>query len=271
MLKKISILGGRDKDGQPENVGRLDIGTGEVLAVVGPTGSGKTQLITDIEQYTDGETPTRRTILINDAPASEASNAGFSRYLVAEVSQKMNFVIDTTVREFLLRHARIRGLENPEKTTRKVLEVTNTLAGEPVFPNDNLTALSGGQARALMVGDVALISNAPVVLIDEIENAGIDRLLALDILSDQGKIVMVVTHDLTLMFMAHRRVIMKNGGMHRLYHVTPQEKEIVTSLIAVEREITRLRNAVRDGDSITETAKDKENHSLWKKYCFTVH
>ena len=56
MLSRISILGGQDKNGQAEPVRRLDIGAGEMLAVVGPTGSGKTQLISDIEQYADGET-----------------------------------------------------------------------------------------------------------------------------------------------------------------------------------------------------------------------
>ncbi len=57
MLKKVSLLGGQDKSGRPEAVSRLDITPERVLAVVGPTGSGKTQLISDIEQYADGETP----------------------------------------------------------------------------------------------------------------------------------------------------------------------------------------------------------------------
>jgi ABC-type lipoprotein export system ATPase subunit len=271
MLEKISIIGGQDKNGHPEPVHRLDIRTGEVLAVVGPTGSGKTQLISDIEQYAEGETPTRRSILINDLQPESADAAGLSNHLVAEVSQKMNFVIDTTVREFLLRHARIRGIDAPEKIAREVLTITNTLAGEPVSPEDNLTTLSGGQARALMVGDVALISNAPVVLIDEIENAGIDRLRALDILSDRGKIVLVVTHDLALMLMARRRVVMKNGGMVGLHHLTREEKEIADRLAAVESETVRLRDAVRNGICITETEKEKESCTPWKKYCFTAH
>jgi len=36
----------------------------------------------------------------------------------------------------------------------------------------NLLNLSGGQSRALMVSDVANISISPIILIDEIENAG---------------------------------------------------------------------------------------------------
>ncbi|MBN1906995.1 MAG: ATP-binding cassette domain-containing protein [Deltaproteobacteria bacterium] len=250
MLKKISVLGGLDKDRRKESINRLDINAGEVLAVAGPTGSGKTQLISDIEQYADGETPTGREILINDLTVEEYTRDGISRGLVAEVSQKMNFVMDSSVEKFLSRHAKVRSIETPEKKIAEVLRVTNELAGEPVYPADNLTMLSGGQARALMVGDVALISNAPVVLIDEIENAGIDRLRAMEILKGQGKIVLLVTHDPALMLMSDQRVIMKNGGMYRLQQTTPAEKDIMKQLVAFEKDISRLRDYIRRGESI---------------------
>lgn len=250
MIEKISIVGGRDKDGQAEEIGYLDIHTGEVLVVVGPTGSGKTQLISDIEQYANRETPTRRAILLNDLPVGEYAADQVLKHLVAEVSQNMNFVIDMSIQEFLLMHAMVRDISNPDKIIGEVMAVTNELAGEPVSCADNLTQLSGGQSRALMVADVALISNAPVVLIDEIENAGIDRLKALEFLTGQGKIVLVVTHDPTLMLMAEQRVIMKNGGMHKLYKTSPKEKEIQKRLIVMEKEISSLRNRLRNGESI---------------------
>ena len=251
-LRKISILAGADKDANPENIGRLDIEAGQVVAVVGPTGSGKTQLISDIEQYADGSSPTKRTVLINDQTPDSPQQDKNSGYLMAEVSQKMNFVIDSCVDTFLRKHARIRGVDNIEKSVADVLELTNELAGEPISMADNLTLLSGGQARALMVADVALISNAPVVLIDEIENAGIDRLKALNILKGQGKIVLVVTHDLTLTLMADRRVVMKNGGMYKLHQLTHEEMKIADRLVAVETQIFSLRNRVRSGESIKQ-------------------
>ena len=267
-LNKISILGGQDKDGRLESIRRLDIQTGEVVAVVGPTGSGKTQLISDVEQYADGETPTRRSILINDLPPDIDGADKDSRHLMAEVSQKMNFVIDSSVEVFLRKHARVRGIEDIENVVTDVLALTNELAGEPVSMADNLTLLSGGQARALMVADVALISNAPVVLIDEIENAGIDRLKALRILTGQGKIVLVVTHNLTLTLMAERRIVMKNGGMCKLHRLTREEMRIAAELVAIETDISRLRNWVRSGDSIKKTEKERE--VLWQKFCSTA-
>ncbi len=49
------------------------------------------------------------------------------------------------------------------------------LADEWFGPETPVTSLSGGQSRALMIADTAFLSSSPVVLIDEIENAGIDR------------------------------------------------------------------------------------------------
>lgn len=250
MLEKISILGGADKAGLPETIKQLDIYTGEVLAVVGPTGSGKSQLISDIEQYASGDTPTGRSILINEQPVDYYAENKNIRHLVAEVSQNMNFVIDMSIEEFLLIHARVRSIENPSKVVKEVIAISNELAGEPVRHNDNLTVLSGGQSRALMVADVALISNAPVVLIDEIENAGIDRLKALEFLTGQGKVVLVVTHDPTLMLMARSRVVMRNGGMYKQWCTTREEKDILKQLIKGEKETSHLRNRLRDGECI---------------------
>ncbi len=250
MLEKISILGGNDKAGAAEPIKWLDVRTGEVLAVVGPTGSGKTQLISDIEQYASGDTPTGRSILVNEQPADKYAESRKIKHLVAEVSQNMNFVIDMSIEEFLLMHARIRSIDNPGKLVEEVLEVSNKLAGEPLSNTDNLTALSGGQSRALMVADVALISNAPIVLIDEIENAGIDRLKALEFLTGNGKVVLVVTHDPTLMLLASNRVVMKNGGMNKYLPTSGSEREILVQLTNIEKEVSLLRNRLRDGETI---------------------
>ena len=106
--------------------------------------------------------------------------------MVAQLSQNMNFFADMAVSDFLRLHAKCRGKKNVDISS--ILKLTNSLTGEPVKQNDNLTALSGGQTRALMVADVAVISKSPIVLIDEIENAGIKKHEALEMLSDTGKI-----------------------------------------------------------------------------------
>lgn len=252
MLETVTVQGGFTKRGEPETIRRLDLRAGEILAVVGPTGSGKSQLVSDIEQWADGESPSRRNILIDGVPAAEYASQQSLRRLVAEVSQNMNFVIDMPVEDFLCLHAHSRGIEDPEAAAEKVMTYCNELAGEPIHPEDKLTVLSGGQSRALMVADVALISDAPVVLIDEIENAGIDRLKALRRLAGAGKVVVVVTHDPMLALVADRRVVMKDGGMVRLCTTTPQEKLLLEHLLDINSGLSALREQLRQGGEVKQ-------------------
>jgi len=63
----LTILGGVDKDGLPDAIDKIEIVRGEIIGIVGPTGSGKSTLISDIEQFAQGDTPSGRTILINGA------------------------------------------------------------------------------------------------------------------------------------------------------------------------------------------------------------
>ena len=61
-----------------------------------------------------------------------------------------------------------------------------TLPERGSIPRRPLRPLSGGQSRALMIADTALLSESPIVLIDEIENAGVDRRLALNLFLGAG-------------------------------------------------------------------------------------
>jgi ABC-type lipoprotein export system ATPase subunit len=110
--------------------------------------------------------------------------------------------------------------------------------------------LSGGQSRSLMIADIAVISDSPIVLVDEIENAGIKKYEALKVLAGHGKIVLVVTHDPVLALLTDKRIIMKKGGMRSIIPTTAREKEIVKELNVIDMNILSLRERVRNGESI---------------------
>jgi ABC-type lipoprotein export system ATPase subunit len=165
--------------------------------------------------------------------------------MVAQLSQNMNFFADMPVADFLKLHAKCRGKNNLDISP--VLGLANTLTGEPVHPADNLTTLSGGQTRALMVADVAVISESPIVLIDEIENAGIKKNEALEMLSGTGKIIFVVTHDPVLALSSQKRIVMRNGGMQGIIKGTPQEKSVSEQLNEIDKMVLALREDVRCG------------------------
>ncbi|MDM7913216.1 MAG: ATP-binding cassette domain-containing protein [Methanotrichaceae archaeon] len=244
----LTIIGGVDKDGYPDAVDKVEIGSGEIIGIVGPTGSGKSTLIADIEQFAEGDTPSGRRILINGREPEAQLRTDPRKKLVAQLSQNMHFLADMSVGEFLRMHAKSRGKD--PGLAQKVIELANTLTGEPIDPSHQLTILSGGQSRALMTADIAVISDSPIVLIDEIENAGIKKQEALRLLAGEGKIVVVVTHDPMLALMSSRRVVMKNGGMTKVISTSDQEREVFLDIERVDGWLTSLRETIRQGEVV---------------------
>ncbi|MGB4652081.1 MAG: ATP-binding cassette domain-containing protein [Methanothrix sp.] len=244
----LTILGGVDKNGHQDLVPEIEICRGEIIGIVGPTGSGKSTLIADIEQFALGDTPSGRSILINGQVPENEQRYDPRKKLVAQLSQNMHFLADMQVGEFLRMHAKSRG-KDPH-LAEKVIELANTLTGEPISPEFQLTILSGGQSRALMVADIAVISDSPIVLIDEIENAGIKKQEALRLLSGEGKIVAVVTHDPMLALMATRRIVMKNGGMVKVISTSDEEQRIFKDIERVDGWLTGLRETIRQGEVV---------------------
>ena len=77
----------------------------------------------------------------------------------------------------------------------RTLSFANQLTGEPIALESRMTELSGGQTRALLIADATIICNTPIVLLDEVENAGIHRTRAVQLLRQYHKIFIFVTHD----------------------------------------------------------------------------
>jgi ABC-type lipoprotein export system ATPase subunit len=248
-LQSLEILRGRDKSGAPEKFD-LVFKPGDVVCLVGPTGAGKSRLLADIECLAQGDTPTGRVVRIDGrAPDPDARFSGEGG-LVAQITQNMNFVMDLAVTDFLLLHAESRTLAEPMMAVQRVIEAANRMAGEPFGPATPLTQLSGGQSRALMIADAAFLSPKPVVLIDEIENAGVDRLRALELFVDQRKIVLLSTHDPLLALSGARRLVIRNGAVHDVIESTEGERQNLTRLAEFDRRLARLRERLRRGERL---------------------
>jgi len=248
-INKITILPGINKFGEKERFEKVDIKKGEVVAVVGHTGAGKSQLLYDLERLAQKDTKSKRKILVNDEVPDKELRFNPKRKLIASLAQSMNFFTDMSVGDFLQLHLESRGKKSRQGLIKEVIDEANKITGEAISPQMNLLNLSGGQSRALMVSDVANISISPIILIDEIENAGIRKEEAIKILVEEGKIL-IVTHDPSLALSADKRIIIKDGGVVKILDTSLKEKGIAHYLNWIENYGLNIREKIRDGEEI---------------------
>ncbi|MDO4719390.1 MAG: ATP-binding cassette domain-containing protein [Peptostreptococcaceae bacterium] len=243
-MQYIDILAGRDKDQRKEEFGQLTLRLGELWTIVGDTGSGKSRLIRDIEQLADGDSVTGRKVHPDGLPLPRRQRQALSSGLIAHLSQNMRFSLDTTVEDFLRLHNLSRNKTVP---TAEILSLANEITPEPVRASAHLNTLSGGQSRALMIADIARICDSPIVLIDEIENAGIDKVKALHLLLHHDKLLLVVTHDVQTALMAQRRIVMKNGAVAKVLKRSPGESALYRKLSQEYEQCRLWQNSLRKG------------------------
>ncbi len=252
MIETISILSGRGKSGQAESFDRFDLRMGQVVSIVGPTGSGKTTLINDIELFADGDTPSGRRVLINGRRPPQEFRYNPARNPIALITQHTTFLSDLPVRQFLLTHSRIRtGNGEAPQLVEEAIDFANQLTGEAIDLDNRMTELSGGQTRALLIADATVICSTPVVLLDEVENAGIHRTRAVQLLRRHRKIFIFVTHDPRIALLSDFRVVMQNGRITRVLTTSDEERSVSSHVNRLDDALSLLRERLRQGQRLS--------------------
>jgi len=191
----------------------LTIGDGEFVALLGPTGAGKTtalRLIAGLEQPDSGSIRIDGRDVTADAPADRDVAFVFQQYSLyphLSVFENMAFALRAPTRRV------------PEADIRtKVQEVARLLHIETKLDN-KATQLSGGQMQRVAIGR-ALVRSPSIYLMDEPLSSldaklrGELRLELKRIQVDLGATILYVTHDQTeAMTMASRIGVIEGGRL----------------------------------------------------------
>ena len=170
----------------------LEIAEGEMVLVIGPTGSGKSSLLRLINGLVPHHTGG---ILAGDVSvdghSTQLVKPGGMAHLIGIVGQNPahGFVADTVEEELAFG---METLNLPQDVMRKRIEEVLDLLSLSALRNRALATLSGGEQQRVAIGS-ALVSHPKVLVLDEPTSA-LDPIAAEEVLSILHRLV----HDLSL-------------------------------------------------------------------------
>lgn len=218
-LKKISKSFSHPIDAQILKDLSLDIFSGESLAILGPSGVGKSTLLNILGSL---EMPSHGSIELKETPFELIDKNQYRRETVGFIFQSFNLLEDYTSLDNVLIPARILR-KNVKKNSKAYQDAVNLL--EKVGLKDRLfhltKQLSGGEkqrvalARALCNNPDIILADEPTGNLDE-ENSKFIHNLLIQLVKQMNKTLVVVTHDQDLAHLCDKRFILKNGNLIRL-------------------------------------------------------
>ncbi len=192
----------------------LTVRAGERVAIVGPSGSGKSSLIAvaaGLERPTGG---TVRLLGTDLATVTEDGRAALRRGRVGLVFQSFHLLPNMTARENVAAPLEIAGRPGADRTALDWLARVGLAARATHYPHQ----LSGGEqqrvaiARALAIGPALLFADEPTGNLDTATAARVAALM-LELVAASGAAFVLVTHDPALAARLDRRVAMESGQL----------------------------------------------------------
>lgn len=193
----------------------FELKAGEVLAVVGPSGAGKTTLVNLLPRFHD---PTAGRVLV-DGHDLRTITLQSLRTQIAIVAQD-TVLFDDTVRNNIRYGRRDASTEEIEEAARNAFadEFIRTLPlGYDTLVGERGAKLSGGQRQRLSIAR-ALLKDPPILILDE-ATSHLDtqsEMLVQKALANlmQNRTVIVIAHRLTTVRRADRILVLENGRVH---------------------------------------------------------
>jgi len=196
----------------------LKINQGDLVALVGPSGSGKSSLLHLLALLDE---PTKGDIKINDILTKKLEDEKkdeIRRKNISIIFQDNNLLNDFTAIENVMMPLIIKdeNLDNSKNKAQKILKAVKILERSQHFPNE----LSGGEQQRVAIAR-ALIAETNLILADE-PTGNLDFKTSKDIFSyflklkKLKKTIIFATHNRELANSADYKLLISNGDIKRV-------------------------------------------------------
>jgi len=191
----------------------LPISEGEFIAIQGPSGSGKSTLMHILGCL---ERPTQGEVLIQGANVAEISQVELAEIRgknIGFVFQQFNLLPRTTAQKNVELPLVFQGISRRERHKRAAELLEKVGLGDRL--NHTSSQLSGGEQQRVAIAR-ALVSNPAIIFADEPTgnldtNSSMEIMAIMRELNDEGKTLVVVTHDSDIANWADRIVHLQDG------------------------------------------------------------
>ena len=196
----------------------IKIKRGELVALVGPSGSGKSSLLHLLALLDE---PSKGSIKINDISTNKLNDEEkdkIRREKISIIFQDNNLLNDFTAIENVMMPLLIKNInkEETKKRAQKILMSVKLLERSQHFPNE----LSGGEQQRVAIAR-ALIAETNLILADE-PTGNLDYKTSSEIFSyflklkKIKKTIIFATHNRELANRADYKLSISNGGIKRI-------------------------------------------------------
>ncbi|WP_262347551.1 ATP-binding cassette domain-containing protein [Nocardioides dongxiaopingii] len=192
----------------------VDVAAGELVALVGASGAGKSLLAHAVLGLLPGNAREGGVVRWRGTPVDAAARRRLAGTEIALLPQSLTHLDPTaTVGAQVRRSARLAGVAEPRAAARRALGERGL---DPDVLDRHPHELSGGMGRRVLAA-MALLGSPALVVADEPTpglaadgvRAELDRLRAV---ADEGRGVLLITHELTGALLVADRVVVARAG-----------------------------------------------------------
>eukprot|EP01083_Nonionella_stella_P091047 254469_1 len=249
----------------------LTIKRGEFVVILGKSGGGKTSMLNvmgTIDKPTKGHVKVCDTVVSTKTKDADIAFLRLKR--IGFCFQTFNLISSMSAVENVELPMVLAGEMNRTQIRKRAKELLQTVGlGERIYHRPS--QMSGGEQQRVTLCR-AVSNNPDLILLDEptgdldTMNSNIILKLLVELNVNQRITMVMVTHDISLKYLAHRVVHMLDGKIHKIERISAEEREHAVRELHDQVELNKIAAEIKPAET---EVRDPFSHYDYQKFLRT--